>query len=337
MKILVTGSTGFIGEHLVNALLSQENVEIICPVRDLRKIPYRWRKKVKVIIGDITNINFLSQIIKDIDVVYHLAAISEVSKRILKEDYYKVNYYATINLALKCIKENVRKFVYFSSIEAMGGIRAAVREKRILDEKFKHKPTTIYGESKQKAEKALLSLYKKQGFPVSIVRPTVVYGPGMRTHHGPLKLIKAIDRGFFLFVGSGNNLVSWTYVENVVHGAILVADSEKSNGQIYILSDEEPYPFRQIVRLICKYLDRKIPIVKIPYWIVKTLSAPIELMYDLIGKDPPLSGNKLMYIAKTYQFDVCKLKREFGYSNKVGLEEGVRRTVEWYKEEIRGV
>ncbi|MFX1538267.1 MAG: NAD-dependent epimerase/dehydratase family protein [Promethearchaeota archaeon] len=333
MKILVTGATGTIGEHLVNSLLEQKDVKVRILARDPKKIPKTWKGKVETVIGDITNVDCISALVKNVDTVYHLAAIPEISEKFSEEEYFKVNSEITIELALKCIEETVGKFVFFSSIEAVGGIEVAVKEKKPLNEKYQPEPTTLYGASKLKAERELLDLYQKRDFPVSIVRPTVVYGPCMRGHFGPFKLIKALDKGFFMFVGSGKNPVSWTYVKNVVDGAILVANSKKSNGQIYTLSDDKPYPFKEIVTLVCKYLNRAVPKMHLSNAAAKILRVPVEFAYGVLDKDPPLSKRKLMYLAGTYVFDTSKIRDELGFSSKIGLEEGVRDTIRWYKDE----
>jgi len=331
LRILVTGATGVIGAQLVDSLLKQENAEVRILARDSTKIPEAWTTKVETVIGDIGNADYMSSIVKGMDTVYHLAAIPEISEKFSEDEYFKINTNFTVDFAKKCNEANVRKFVFFSSVEAMGGIAAAVKQKKTLSEGDYLGTTTLYGESKLRAEQQLLDLYKDRDFPVSIVRPAVVYGPNMRGHFGPLKLIRALDEGHFLFVGSGKNLVSWTYVQNVVDAAMLVGNSSKSNGQAYILSDDEPYQIKEIVTLVCKYLEKDVPKRHLPNSLATTLAVPIEFAYSRMGKDPPLSRQKIRYLSGTYVFDNSKIRRELGFSSRVSLEAGLKDTVGWYK------
>ena len=327
---MVTGATGAIGEQLVNSLLQQEN-EVRIVARDSTKIPQSWVGRVETMVGDIGNADFMSLAVKNLDTVYHLAAIPEISDKFSEEEYFRINTDISVDLAKKCGEANVGKFVFFSSVEAMGGIAAAVKQKKRLKEEDNLGTTTLYGESKLRAEQQLLDLYERQDFPISVVRPSVVYGPNMRAHFGPLKLIRAVDEGRFMFVGSGENLVSWTYVQNVVDAAILVGGTSKSDGKTYILSDDEPYPIKEIVTLVCKYLEKDVPKRHLPNSLANILAVPIEFAYGRMGKDPPLSRQKLRYLSGTYAFETSKIRCELGYSSRVGLDEGLKATVGWYK------
>ena len=174
MKTLVTGATGFIGTHLVKALVEQGR-DVRCLVRKTGNTQHLNELGVELFYGDILNKDSLKDIAKDINFVYHLAG-EIYSKR--SRDFYRVNCDGTKNLVEVCLPENIDRFIFLSSIASVGPNR---EHGILLNEQSPCRPIDPYGRSKLGAEKLLMNFFKKHGFPIVIVRPPTVYGPSGRS------------------------------------------------------------------------------------------------------------------------------------------------------------
>jgi len=329
MKILVTGATGFIGSHLVERL-SREGLKIRCLVRPNSDTSFlETLKGIELFKGDLLRPNSLFEATRGAEKVFHLAAVSHTIENVDYSFFRERNVLPSIHLAKAAIKNKVKKFIFYSSIEAIG-LKRAASVKKPIDETVLSAPETKYGRSKLEVEKSFLALYKKEGLPVVIIRPTVIFGP-RDISHGPLKLFKSIQSGMFRIVGSGRNLVSWCYVENLVEATLLAANKKISTAQIYFISDERPYPFEEIAQVAAKCLGVKLSKMKIPPLLAKLACLPTEFGASLVKKEPPLSRSKLRLATQNFVYDVSKARKQLGYRQIYSLEEGMKITISWYK------
>lgn len=329
MKVLVTGATGFIGSHLV-ARLSQDGIKIRCLVRPKSDTSFlKTLKGVELFKGDLLRSGSLFEAIKGVEKVFHLAAVSHTIEGVDYSFFRKYNVLPSIHLAKLAVKNKVKKFIFYSSIEAVG-LKKAANVKKPVDETMPSVPETKYGHSKLEVEKSLLALYKKEGLPVVIIRPTVIFGPRDITH-GPLKLFKSIQSGMFRIVGNGRNLVSWCYVENLVEATVLAANKKISDGQIYFVNDEQPYEFKKIADVAAENLGVKLSGLRIPLLWAKLASLPIEISFSFLKKEAPLSKSKLRLATQNFVYDISKAKKELGYKQLYSLEKGMEKTIAWYK------
>lgn len=227
MKILVTGATGFVGNHLIKAL-DRENISIL----SRRHIPRR-----EVYIGDLFNKEILLEATK-VDVVIHLAGIS-------KGDVFKTNYEGTKNLIDACVRNNIKKFIFISSFDA------------VLN--------TEYGRSKLKAEWYI----KKSGLDYIIIRPTFIFGRDSKKDLD--KLIKYIKIGIAPIPGDGNFKLQPVFVDDVVK-LIVKSINIKNKNKIYFIGGSQKLSFNELVELISKAL-RKNPIkINIPKFLIKLVN-----------------------------------------------------------------
>lgn len=174
MKTLVTGATGFIGSHLVKALVEQGK-DVRCLVRKTSDTQYLNELGVELFYGDLLYKESLQEVAKNVNIVYHLAGIVHSKK---SSDYYKINTNGTQNLVEVFLSEKIERFVYLSSIAAVGPNR---EHGILLNEQSPCRPIDPYGRSKLGAEKLLMNFFKKYGFPIVIIRPPTVYGPSGRS------------------------------------------------------------------------------------------------------------------------------------------------------------
>lgn len=316
MTILVTGATGFIGSHLVNELLKKkEKVRIL--VRKVNRAEKLKQQSIEIYSGSLEDINSLTKATKDVKIVYHLAAMLG-SPDVTYKQLYNTNVIGTENLIKACVKNNVKRFVYISSVAAMGPT------KNMADETTKCNPKTDYDKSKYFAELAV----KKSNLDWTIIRPTMVYGPGEIKNKA--MMFRLIQRGIFFIIGNGKNLMSLVYVGNLVKGIVLAGKSKNAVKQTYILSDKKNYTMNEFVKTIARQENVKTPI-HLPIWIAY-IGAFFSMIFRIFGLPQILSKDRIKNMTMNHSFNISKAINELKYDPKIGLEEGVKRTVQWYKE-----
>jgi|Deesub1362A_J573_1020465.scaffolds.fasta_scaffold07777_2 nucleoside-diphosphate-sugar epimerase len=324
MRALITGGTGFIGRHLVKRL-REVGYLCRCLVRNRKKGDELKTWGVEIIYGDVREKASLHGIAQDIDVVYHLAAIGHISavSRAAYQKFREVNVEGTRNLAEECAQYKIKKFVHFSSTAAIG-----ITEVPLIDETTECKPVTPYQCSKWESELVVLSLWRNRRLPVVILRPSMVYGPGGKGEF--LKLCRLMVRGLFPRVGRGMNLMPMVYVDDVVQAALL-AGEKGVPGEVYLITSARSFSMDEIRQMVLKCLGIKRPYPYLPYPLAMLSAYAIEILYSLFGCTPIVTHYNIASIVRNRILSIEKAKRELGYEPRISLEEGVRRTLEWYK------
>ncbi len=307
MKILVTGAAGAIGSHLSERLLSLGHevigIDVLTPYYspDIKRVNAHdvESKGGKVFKVDLS-VDDLEHRVEDFDFIFHLAAQPGISAATTFDDYVKNNIFATRKILDRALKmKNLKGFVHVSTSSVYGLYAQG-------DETSETKPTSNYGVTKLAAEQLALSYHRSSGLPVSVLRFFSVYGERERPEKLYHKLIKAIleDRDFSLYEGSENHLRSYTHVDDIVDGCVLVMDNfHKAVGEIFNVGNDT----------------------------VMTTGQGIDLIQEIIGKParfiklPPRSGDQ-----KETAADISKMREVFGYSPKVSLKDGLKKEVDWY-------
>lgn len=321
-KALVTGANGFVGSHLVEGLLSR-GYQVTCLVRRTSNLRWLSGLKVDYVYADIIQKESLKNALKNVDFVFHVAGLTKAKN---KDEYFRANYQGTKNLIEACAEDNphIKRFVYISSQAAVG----PGKDRRPLDETSPCNPVTDYGKSKLEGEKIVLEYSSK--LPVTIIRPPAVYGP---RDTDILGFFKIVNKGFKTMFGRGESYVSLCFIEDLVQGIILSAESPKAMGQIYFIADDQIYSWREAFQSIAKVLNKKTIPVRIPKAFIYIIAFVSENIARLFGKPASLSIQKAKEITQRYWLcDVSKAKRELGFSPKYHLEEGAKKTVRWYRE-----
>ena len=324
MNVLVTGGTGFIGSALVRQLLKEGNrVGIL--VRDETKLDASLRKNVEMYKADISNLAslelFYASIKDNIDIMFHLAAC--IDYKATKEKLFQTNVGGTLNLLNLIVKHRIKKFVFVSSIEAIGPIK---KEDIPADETYSCQPINFYGESKLEAEKQVIRFGDKREIGTVILRLGNVYGPGS------LSFISSISNAILSrnkeWLYSNRNRYLWHpgYIEDVIDGIMKATATKKSN-DIYILAGAEHVTVGVLSQLISQELGIDIRTLE--------LNKVKKLYLNLRRKVRKFrycfkNGNK----KRTYWvYSIEKAKKELGYSPKVSLRNGIAKTIEWAKKE----
>ncbi|MDP3888617.1 MAG: NAD-dependent epimerase/dehydratase family protein [bacterium] len=321
--ILVTGAAGFIGSHLVDVLVAK-GYRVRCFVRKKDNLEFLPNKNIEIFYGDITDKRSILPAIKGVDIVYHLAAKTDFAGKNWNE-YYRPNVLGTQNLIDLAVKEKVRSFIFFSTIRVIG-----LRDcKQPVNELAVYNPLNFYDRSKYEAEKKLFEAYHELKLPITIIRPTSVYGPRDRGTY--YSFFKAIAAGKFFLIGSGKNLVSFVNVKNVVEAAILAKDSLKAVGQVYFINDDRAYTMKEFSSQIARAFGKQLPRLRLPIVSAYVVSYFLSGCARVLGFKPILTPERVKNLTLNYVFDIKKAKRDLGYKPKIGLVEGVQETAQWYK------
>lgn len=322
-KAFVTGATGFIGSHLVDELL-KKNYEIKCLIRRSSNTKWLKGKPVEFIEGDLFTDEVLKKGLSDADYIYHVGGVTFAKK---KEEFYRGNVGATKSLLEACYKYNpgIKKFIHVSSQAAVG----PSFDGKPIDESREYFPLTTYGRSKVEAEKIVMGYFDKM--KCTIVRPPAVYGP---RDYAIFEYFKSMNRGLQPLIGFDNKLVSLIHGVDLVKGFILAGESEKSASNIYFISSEQFYNWRDVGEMTGRLLGKKTFRVIVPHFAVKTTAFFAQVFGFFSPKPVVLNIEKSRELTQRYWIcSIEKAQRELGFKESFTLEEGFKDTIEWYRKE----
>ena len=284
LNVLVTGATGFVGQHLIEYLkLDGYNIKAIAR----KLIP-----GVDTVICDFFNDSIPENTLKGIDVVFHLAGYAHdlKSESGIEQTYQKINVDITSKLLLLSVKNNVKKFIFVSSVKA-GGVS---RQGKCATEKSLSEPDGVYGKTKREAELKVLEAGRKFDIHVSILRPALIYGPKVK---GNLQLMmQGIKKGWFPPLPDVGNKRSMIHVDDVVQALLLLVNIQQANGEIFIATDGRTYSSRNIYETMCYVLDKNIPNWSVPrllFNVIARLSSGFKYKIDKLLGDECYSSKKL--------------------------------------------
>lgn len=308
------------GSHLVESLLEM-GYQVTCLVR--RKSNLQWLKELPIglIFGDITHHHSLKEAVNRVDYIYHLAGLTKAH---YPRDYFTVNYLGTRNLIEACIQcnPNIKRFVFCSSLAAAGPSLNGIPRH---EEDTCH-PISDYGKSKLRAEDILRKFM--ESLPITIVRPTAIYGP---RDTELLNLLKLMKKGILPLLGGRHRCVDICYVQDVVNGLILAGEIDTAINQTFFLSSGEIYSWEEIGDIASSLLHKKVRKMSLPEAVVDIVVSMMQFSLRLMGEPPSLTYQKVVEMRQKYWIcDVTKAKTLLGYSPHVRLEDGLRRSIDWY-------
>ena len=325
MKILITGASGFIGSFIVEEAL-RRGFETWAAVRKSSSRAFLQDERIHFIELDFSSEAQLKAQLQNhqFDYVVHAAG---VTKCLHREDFFRVNTEGTQHLvrALQSTQHALQRFVYISSLSIMGAIREQQPYQEIREDDMPQ-PNTAYGLSKLAAEQWL----SEQRIPYVILRPTGVYGPRERDYFMMAKSIKAHTD---FAVGFRRQDITFVYVTDVVQAVFLALDKGVT-GRRYFLSDGDVYQSSTFSDLLRKELGNPWWIrITAPIWLLRVITFCGEYIGRLTGKVTALNNDKYYIMRqRNWRCDIEPARRELGYEPQVKLAEGVRRSIQWYKE-----
>lgn len=325
-KIFLTGGNGFIGSHVVD-LLVKSNRDIVCLVQKGSNVDYIKdhikNGKVKVAWGDIRNKDDIDKGIKGCDVVYHFVAIAG-KQNVPEKDYWDVNFEGTKKLLDSCIENEIKKFIYCSSVGVMGNIK-----KIPAAENTPYNPTNTYEKTKMEAEKETLRYVKEFGLNAIIIRPAVVYGP--RNISNMSRMFGSIQNGKFFVIGSGNNLWHMTYVEDLAKGFLQAEKAKLNSGEIIILGGENPVTMNEMTRTASDLLGVKKP-KQMPLLLASVAGWCFWVIKKIFKMKVPIEPSGVKFLTNHRAYSIKKAKKLIGYKPEFPIRKGLEKTFSWYKE-----
>ena len=327
MKILITGASGFIGSFIVEEALKQ-GFETWAAIRKSSSKEYLQDERIHFI---ELNLSSKAQLIEQLrphqfDYVVHAAG---VTKCLNKADFRRINTEGTRNLvdALLDLQMPLKRFVFLSSLSVFGAIKEQLPYDEIREDDTP-KPNTEYGRSKLEAEKYIDSIGSR--LPYIILRPTGVYGPREKDY---FMMAKSIKQHIDFAVGYQRQDITFVYVTDVVQ-AVFLALEKGETGRKYFLSDGQVYQSTTFSDLIHEELGRPWWLrITAPVWVLRVVTFFGEYIGHMTGKVTALNNDKYNILRqRNWRCDIEPARRELGFEPKVQLKEGVKTTIQWYKD-----
>ncbi|MBK8020923.1 MAG: NAD-dependent epimerase/dehydratase family protein [Chloroflexi bacterium] len=318
--VLVTGANGFTGSNLCRRLVEQGH-HVRGLVRPTSNLAALDGLKVELVLGDLTG-DLPAGMLDGVDKVYNIAAMYRHQGA--DRDFYQVNADGTERLLEAARKAGVRRFVQCSTVGVLGNI-----ENPPANEESPYAPGDSYQRSKMVGEQCALDYGRTHGFPVTVVRPGAIYGPGDLRF---LKLFKGIDRGTFVILGGGEVFYHYVYIDDLVQGLILAGEKDEAIGEIFIVAGDQYVTVNTIARMIAEALGRSGRFLHVPLAPVMLAARVCQAVCERLNVEPPLYPRRLDFFRKHRAFDISKARRILGYEPQVSLREGIARTADWYRQ-----
>ena len=310
-RVLLTGATGFVGSALCE-VLARAGYKVRAALRTDRAVPATVAEKV--IVGDINSTTDWTQALDGVDAVIHAAARAHVlhPAQGSADLYFETNERGTERLANVSARMPVRRFVYLSSIKVNG---EATRE-RAYAPGDEPRPQDDYGLSKWHAEQHVAAAAGANGMQAVIVRPPLVYGPGVRANF--LRLLRLVHQGWPLPLGAVRNARSLASVWNLCDFLLLLLNHPKAPGRTWMICDGEDLSTPELIRRLGHAMGRQVRLLRVPVPL-------LQLCAGLLGHRAELAR-----LCGSLQVDISQSRADLGWSPPVTVDESLARTVAWY-------
>ncbi len=324
MKVLVTGGTGFTGKALVRRLLDEGHEVVALDYQEGLKTEELRQWGAKVVIGTVTDPEIVKRVMDGIDIVHHLAAAFREMD--VPNSYYdEVNVDGTRIVLEEAFRQRVKKFIYCSTCGVHGNI-----DNPPGGEDSPIQPADYYQRTKYEAE-PIVQEYFKKGLKTVILRPAAIYGPGDPERF--YMIFKRVAKGLFPMFGSGKTYYHPLYIDNLVDAFMLAMEEGKGDGQAYLIADEEYFEIEELVKRTARALGVSVRIPHFPVMPVVIAGHICEKICKPFHITPIIFPRRVDWYRQNRAFRIDKAKRELGYNPRVGIDEGLRRTGEWYRKE----
>ncbi|HSM16793.1 MAG TPA: NAD-dependent epimerase/dehydratase family protein [Gemmatimonadales bacterium] len=317
MKVLVTGGTGFVGHHLIEALHHRGH-QITALVRSERRAAPLAKLGLRLVLGDLHDASALAAATKEQDIVFHVAGLIAARHEV---DFDRANREGTVNLLAAVRDAAVGRFVLVSSLAAAGPSRPG---QPLRGSEAPH-PVTAYGRSKLAAEDAV----RNTALDWTIVRPPIVYGPRDRE---VLKLFKVARLGIAPVFGSGQQELSAVYGPDLAEALVVVAETRQTIGQTYYPCHPDPFTSAELIGHIGRALGKRVRPLRLPAGLARPLLGVTAALAGLAGRATVLNPDKANeFFQPAWTADPDSLTRDTGWHAAHDLPAGLSDTATWYR------
>jgi nucleoside-diphosphate-sugar epimerase len=321
MTIVVTGATGFLGSALVTELIRQKQPLRIL-ARDEQRARAQFGDTVTVIAGDINDEEQVRRAVDGATIIYHLVG-RLYHPSTPPELYYRTHVEGTRILLNACKGQSQLQRIIHCSTTGVHGETG--RTPAAEDAPFA--PTNPYEVTKLEAELLALRACQEQGLPVSVARPGLVYGPGDLHLLG---FFSSIKKGLFRVIDGGKALLHPIYIDDMTAAFLLCAERPQAIGHSYNLAGDRAVTICELATAIAHSLDKELPGGSIPLWLANLASDIFALTPGMRGEHAPLTRSRVKFLTRSRVYDISRAQNELGFSPRVQLEEGMKKTAAWY-------
>lgn len=324
-RILITGASGFIGSHLVDAAVSAGH-EVWAGIRKSSSTTFLHREAHPLYL-DFSSVEKLTSSLQTTsdgwDYVIHNAGIT-FAKRPAEFQVVNADYTNNLVEAVSCLKHPVKKFILIGSLAAYGpGDAKTMKPLQIGD---KPHPVSRYGRSKLNAE---LLVKEQKHFPWLVINPTAVYGPRDRDF---LEFVNLVNGGWELYLGSHEQKISMIYGPELAEVVVSLTGTDVVN-QSFMVSDGGAYSKEELGQIVREELGRKTRVIRLPLGLIRSGILAVESVYRLLGTLPFLNSEKLNEISQAnWLCDSDPVWKLLGRRPRVDLNTGMRNTIQWYRD-----
>jgi len=324
---LITGAGGFIGRHLCRDLVqdgySVIGIDLQYPPVDSADRPSNFR----AVTADFRNRNVMQPLLEGMEVVFHLAS-AHLEITLSEAKYRSINVTSLRPLLELAHKGGVKRFVHVSSAGVYGNLKSWP-----ADEDTPCHPQSTYGRSKLDGEMEVKKFFVETKFPIVILRPAWVYGPGCQR---TLKIYKSLAKKQFAMIGNGSNLRHPVFIADMLAGFRLAMASTSAVGETVLIGGDQSVTTKELLKSFCLVLDLPEPKIKLPMKWGELIAAGCETVFGFIGKEPPISRRTLEFFNTTNAFDISKARRLLGFQPLFSLAEGLRESRTWLESQYGG-
>jgi nucleoside-diphosphate-sugar epimerase len=337
-KVLLTGAGGFIGSHIAE-LFAQQNIPLKCLVRASGDHTFLQSLGIETITGDITDLSSLISALSDVDFVIHAAGKASDWGRY--KDFYEINVKGTLNLMEACKSQNIHDVIITGSISSYGEEDCPIIKSEtspsdshypyFLDRIF---PSAMnyYRDSKAIQTQAACQFAAANQINLTVIEPAWVYGE-REFHTGFYEYLKAVQAGMRFSPGSKTNKFHVVYARDLALAYLAVYQQKLIGVNRIIIGNPEPEKLNDIYTLFCQAANL-IPPQLLPKWVTYPIGFVWELAATVLSRQQPplLSRSRVNMMYDNIGFSVQKAKELMGFEAKTSLQEGINRTVAWYRQ-----
>ena len=320
-KVLVTGANGFVGSHICEAFIDA-GYDVKGLVRKSSDLVNIKSLNIELLYGDLSDPGSLNAAVSEMDIVINNAGLTKTLDPV---EFDRVNTDGTGNV-LKAIVDNnpgIKRFIQISSAAASG---PSEKKKPVIEDTLP-KPLTAYGRSKLGGEQA--AIFYKDKIPVTVLRPSAVYGPRDKEM---LSFFKTINFGIKPTFGWGECYSNFTYVKDLAGAAVKAAQTDSVSGSVYFVAEGRYYSYSEAGDIISHELGRKAIDIHVPESIIIFAGKISEIIANFRKKPAIFTAEKALEISRKYWIiDSSKIEREMGFVCPTSFQNGVRETIKWYR------